>query len=46
MTSFGIGSIYIHPTTPGEAADVLNIPNPSQALFELSLTPLFVRVSD
>ena len=46
MASFGIGSIYTYPTPPGEAADAPNIPNPSQALWELSLTPLFVRVSD
>ena len=39
-------AINTHPTPPGIAADAPTIPNPSQAICELSLTSLFVRVSD
>ena len=39
-------AINTHPTPSGVAADAPTIPNPSQAICELSLAPLFVRVSD
>jgi hypothetical protein len=39
-------AINTHHTPPGVVGDAPNILNPSQALWELSLTPLFVRVSD
>ena len=42
---FGVG-INTHPTPPGEGANAQIASNPSQAICELSLTPLFVRVSD
>ena len=39
-------AINTHPTPHGVAADATTISNPSQAICELSLTPIFVRVSD
>jgi hypothetical protein len=46
MVSFCGVAIYTHTTSPGHAADIQNIANPFQSLVKLSLTPLFVRVSD
>ena len=39
-------AINTHHTPPGVAAEAPTIPNPSQAICELSLTTLIVRVSD
>jgi hypothetical protein len=41
-------AIYTQSTPPGRAADIQNVANhnPFQSLVKLSLTPLFVRVSD
>ena len=39
-------AINTYPTPPGIAANAPTISNPSQAICELSLTSLFVRVSD
>jgi hypothetical protein len=46
MASFCRVAIYSHLTSAGRAADIKNIANRFQSLVKLSLSPLFVRVSD